>query len=404
MAKNCGTRESVLIPTGLGPSRTYPTIRSLGRRGINTVVASEHDNPPVFASRYCGERLSVPAPDVDLVGYKNALLGLASRPDVRTVIPAREEDAYVFSRYRDEFDEVVDLVAPSFEVLRRSQDRLQLAAAAEKAGVPVPETRLLSEVDDWEPELIIKSRYNLLADGYVDGYAPGQSSKVKSVKHLSPGEHPDVDAILDEMKHDPIVQEYVASSDEYMFAGLYDHGEPLATFQHRQIRGDSYVGGGGVYRKSVYIEELEQVANDLLSELDWHGLACVEYMCDAETGEFKLTEINPRMWQSLPATVHAGADFPYYYWQAATDQIDRIDPRYEIDSGSHSLRGELGYVLSLFRDESPHVERPSLGATARELLSSFCEDPYLDYTHVDDLGLFVSGANRMLRNRLHGSS
>ncbi|WP_224448777.1 carboxylate--amine ligase [Haloprofundus salilacus] len=402
MTRSRGTKESVLIPSGLGPSRTYPTIRSLGRRGINTIVASEYNDPPVFASRHCGERLSLPAPDADLVGYKNALLGIASRPDVRTIVPSREEDAYIFSKYRDEFEEVVNLVAPPFDVLRRSQDRLELAAAAEEAGVPVPETRLLSEVDDWEPELIIKSRYNLLTDGYVDTHSPRESSKVKSIKHLSPGESPDIDCILEEMEHDPIVQEYVASSDEYMFAALYDHGEPLATFQHRQIRGDSYIGGGGVYRKSVYIEELEDTARKLLDHLDWHGLACIEYMQDDETGEFVLTEINPRMWQSLPATVHAGADFPHYYWQAATGEADRIDPSYDIDSGSHSLRGELGYVISLFRDDSPHVERPTLGATAREMLSSFYDDPYLDYTHVDDLGLFVSGANRMLRNRLKG--
>ncbi|WP_224333894.1 ATP-grasp domain-containing protein [Haloprofundus halobius] len=400
MAKSCGTKESVLVPTGLGPSRTYPTIRSLARRGINTIVASEHDKPPVFASKLCGERLRLPAPDTDLVGYKNALLGIAARPDVRTVVPAREEDAYVLSKYRDEFEAVTDLVVPPFEVLKRSQDRLRLATAAEEAGAPVPKTRLLSEVDDWEPELIIKSRYNLLADGYVDTHSPKESSKVKNVMHLSPGEMPDFDAIREKMKHDPIVQEYVTSSDEYMFAALYDHGEPLATFQHRQVRGDSYIGGGGVYRKSVYIEELEEVARKLLGHLDWHGLACVEYMRDAETGEFKLTEINPRMWQSLPATVHAGADFPYHYWQAATGEAHRIDSSYDIDSGSHSLRGELGYVLSLFRDDSPHVERPTLGATVRELVSSLREDPHFDYTHADDLGPFFSGVDWMVRNRL----
>ena len=390
--------ESVLIPTQIGPSCSYPCVRSLGRRGIHTVVASEHSHPLVFASRFCDEQRELPPPSADLVAYKDALLEIAARPDVRTAIPVREEDAYVLSRYEAEFADHVDLVVPPLSTLERAVDRVELAAAAEAAGVPVPDTRPLEAVDDWTGNLIVKSRYNLLTDAYVDSFRPRRADKAKTVRHLPPGEEPDVDALREEMRHDPIVQECVPKADEYMFAGLYDHGEPLATFQHRQIRGDSYVGGGGVYRRSVYIPELEQVARDLLSELDWHGLACIEYMQHEETGEFVLTEINPRMWQSLPATVHAGADFPYYYWLQATGRADEIDPSYELDSGSHSPIGELGYLVSILRDESPYVERPGLAKTAWEMCSSFYRHPYFDYTHLDDPLVFVRGISRKLHN------
>ena len=392
--------DSVLLSTELGPESSYPCVRSLGGRGINTVVASEHACPPVFASRFCNERVELPPPREDLLAYKDALLEVAARDDVRTAIPLREEDAYVFSRYEEEFAEHVDLVVPSLDSLERVADRMLLAEAAEAAGVPAPETRTLDEVDDWSGDHIVKSRYNLLTDAYVDSFPPGEADTAKDVTHLRPGETPDVDALREEMRHVPIVQEFVPKADEYMFAGLYDHGEPLATFQHRQIRGDSYVGGGGVYRRSVYIPELERVARDLLAELDWHGLACIEYMEHEETGEYVLTEINPRMWQSLPSTVHSGADFPYYYWLQATGRADEIDPTYELDSGSHSLRGELGYLLSVLRDESPYVERPDLVETAREMLSSFYRHPYFDYTHLDDPGVFVHGIRRKLRNKL----
>lgn len=390
---------SVLLPTEVGPACSYPCVRSLGSRGINTVVASEHAYPPVFASRFCDERLELPPPREDLVAYKDTLLKIAAREDVRTAIPLREEDAYVFSRYEDEFADHLDLVVPPLDALERVADRVLLAEAAEAAGVPAPETRTLDEVDDWSGECIVKSRYNLLTDAYVDSFPPGEADTAKDVRHLRPGETPDVGALREEMRHVPIVQEFVPKADEYMFAALYDRGEPLATFQHRQIRGDSYVGGGGVYRRSVYIPELEAVARDLLAELDWHGLACIEYMEHAETGEFVLTEINPRMWQSLPSTVHAGADFPYYYWLRATGRADEIDASYELDSGSHSPHGELGYLVSVLRDESPYVERPGLVETAREMLSSLYRHPHFDYTHPDDPGVFVRGVRRMLHSK-----
>jgi len=198
------------------------------------------------------------------------------------------------------------------------------------------------------------------------------------------------------MEHDPIVQEFIPKDGEYMFAALYDHGEPLATFQHRQIRGNSYTGGGGVYRESIYDPELEAVARDLLDELDWHGLACIEYMRDARTGQYVLTEINPRMWQSLPSTVQAGADFPYYYWLLANGRADEIDHEYETGVGTHLLYGELGYLLSILREDSPHVERPSVTRTAGEILASVFTEPNFDYLSLDDFGPFLTGLKRKI--------
>ncbi|ELZ97338.1 ATP-grasp protein-like protein [Haloferax mediterranei ATCC 33500] len=359
-------------------------MRSPGERGVYTIHASEHDNVPAASSRFCDELVRIPGPRDGLVAYKDALVGIAARPDVRTIIPTRPEDGYVFSKYLDEFEQYVTLIVPEFEMLRRVHDRKLLYEAAQEANVPMPRTRLFSKVEEFDKPSIVKPRYNVVAEEYVDSYDPSDYDIIKSVRHLRPGDRPEPDAIYAEMKHDPIVQDYVPTEGKYMFAALYDHGEPVATFQHRQIRGNSYTGGGGVYRKSVYIPELETVARKLLSHLEWHGLACIEYLKDAETGEFKLIEINPRMWQSLPSTVRAGADFPYYYWLLATGQKDRIEPDYELDIGTHYLWGELGYIMSVVSDDSPLVERPSLPKTVLEVLVSIYREPRFDLARIDD--------------------
>ncbi len=382
--------SAAVIPTGHEAS-SYVCVRSLKRRGIDAVVASEKSGVPAAASRYCDESVDLPSPKADLLAYRDALLALAERPDVETVVPIRPEDGYLLSKYREEFESHVSLPVPSFDALRTVHDRLRLAEAAEAAGVPVPDTRRLADVDDWSDEHIVKSRYNLVADEYVDGYGPRESDVVKDIEHLHPGVEPDAAALRDAFHHDPVVQEFIPKDGEYMFAGLYDHGEPLATFQHKQIRGNSYTGGGGVYRKSTDIPELDAVADDLLSHLDWHGLACIEYMRDERTGEFVLTEINPRMWQSLPSTVRAGVDFPYYYWLQATDRTDEIDPDYDVGVGSHLLHGELGYLASIRNEESPLVTPPSLAGAAWEVAASIVTEPYFDYLSLDDPGPFLRG-------------
>jgi hypothetical protein len=282
------------------------------------------------------------------------------------------------------------------EQLRTVQDRLLLADAAEAAGVPVPETRLLSDVDGWDEDLLIKSRYNVLADAFLPDLGSDYVDVVKNVHHVVRGSRPDYEDIRVSMHHEPIVQEYVHNDGEYMFAGLYDDGEPLATFQHRQIRGDSYTGGGGVYRRSIYDEELERVGRALLDHLDWHGLACIEYMRDATTGEYVLAEINPRLWQSLPSTVRAGADYPYYYWLAATGRADRIENEYRLGVGTHMLHGELGYLQSVLTEQSPYVERPSVVGTVADIVTSIAREPRFDYLALDDPGPFLAGIKAVL--------
>lgn len=389
---------SALIPTGQD-TQGYTCVQSLARHGVDSIVASEIPGVPAGASRYCRESISVSDPRQNVLEYRDDLLDIARRPSVRTVIPIRPEGAYLLSRYRDQFEVVTNPFVPSFDRFRSAVDRVRLIEAAEAAGVPVPATSRLGAVDDWSPQQLVKSRYNVLAAGISPDLDASDIEVEKQLTHLGAGEAPDIAALSEQMGHEPIVQEYIPWSSEYMIGALYDHGEPLAIFQHRQIRGDSYTGGGGVYRESVAIPELESVARALLGELNWHGLACIEYMRHEETGEFVLTELNPRMWQSLPSTVRAGADFPLYYWLAATGRSDCIDPEYELGVGSHSLYGELRHLMSIIQTDSPIVAKPSIKRRAWEILTSCLREPNFDYLTLDDPRPFIQGAWNELSKR-----
>ncbi len=383
-------RDAAVIPVGF-ESGAYSCVRSLSRRGVYTIVASEHSDTPAAASRFCDEFVSIPSPYEDVLAYRDALVGLAARDDVATILPLRAQDAYVFARYAEVFEPYVSLVTPSSDLLETVFDRVKLVAAAADAGVPAPETRLLSDVDAWDRDLIIKSRYNLLTDEACSGFSPRDVATAKHVTHVAPNEAVNVEAVEAEMQHTPIVQEYIPSSYEYLFGALYDDGEPVTTFQHRQVRGDSYTGGGGVYREAIRDPDLERVGRALLDQLEYDGLACIEYMKHAETGEYVLTEINPRVWQSLATAVRAGADFPAGYWEVATEAPVRSDFQYEVGVGTHLLYGELEYLKSIVRDESPFVDRPSFPGTAWEIAASCVENPSFDMLRADDPRPFISG-------------
>ncbi len=375
---------SVLVP-GIDAPSTVACVRSLRPRGVRTIVGSERATTPAAVSRYGDEFVPLPDPGRDLAAYSEALLSIARRPAVRTIVPVREADVYVLAANREAFGEVVATPWPTADRLRQVQDRVELFAAAKQADVAIPETALLSTWTDWDRETIVKPRYTVATPAYLGANA---DCEIGSTVYNSPGRPPDFATCVDRHGHEPLVQERIDDPREYGFFALYDRGEAVATFQHCQHRGWEYCGGPSAYRESVAIPELETAGRALLDELEWHGLAMVEFLRDPRDGEFKLMEINPRFWSSLPFSVRTGADFPAYYWQLATDQPIESD-EYEVGIGGHLLRGEASYLHSIVAADYPMVDRPSLGAALREVAGSLVREPRFDYAVADDPLPFV---------------
>lgn len=374
--------DSVIVLGNHAPGCVAGT-RSLGRRGIPCTIASEDSTIPAFSSKYCAEKVVTSSPLSDLSNYSETLVELAKRPDVRTIIPFREPDVYTLSKHRAEFADHVAALWPKFATLRRAQDRVELLEAARDANVPVPRTQLLDDVDDWDRELIVKARYALLCSEYATDLSSDELVEMGKTRYLEPGREPDRDALRESMSHTPIVQEYVPGT-EYTFRALYDRGEPVLTSQKRLIRGQKYPRGPSVYHESVAHPRLEEVGRAVLDHLDWHGVASVGFMEDRRTGEFKLLEINPRFWASLPLDIHAGVDFPYYYWRLAGGEPIAGNPEADAGIASHYLVGELSHLHSVLEENYPLAQRPSLLATVADIVSSTIDQPHFDLLSADD--------------------
>jgi predicted ATP-grasp superfamily ATP-dependent carboligase len=392
------------FPTGMGPdtvqggaaipaittASSTAAIRSLGGSGVRTVAFSAAESPPGFASRHCEETIQVPDPVRDLEAYEAAVLDVARRPDVDTVLPFREADVYVLARNRGTLAAHVGTPWPSLETLRTVQDRRELFAIAREADVAAPRTRPLEAWSDPNCDVIVKPRYTVHAPEYADRFATPRT-QWSTTRYVAPDEPLDRDALSEEMGHVPLVQEYVPTTDEYGFFAFCEDGEVVASFQHRQRRGWKYSGGPSAFRESVDIPALEAAGRRLLEALEFHGVAMVEFLRHPETGEFQLMEVNPRFWSSLPFTVQAGVDFPMLYWRQATGQPIEA-PEYEVGVAGHLLRGEVLHLHSILAEEYPLVERPSLRRRTLEVARSLVRHPRFDYLSLRDPGPFVRDA------------
>ncbi|MBX0297995.1 ATP-grasp domain-containing protein [Haloarcula nitratireducens] len=274
------------------------------------------------------------------------------------------------------------------DTLELAHDRLQLFEAAERTNVTVPETQLLTEVEDWDRRLIAKARYGALTQHYLDAIPATESWSTPNTQYFEPGETPDIDGLIDRMGHVPIVQEYIPGT-EYTVRALYNEGDALFSTQKALRRGFKYPRGPSVYHEAVDIRELREAALAVLDELEWHGVASVGFIRDEETGEFNLLEINPRFWSSLPCDIHASVDYPRYYWLLANGDEGPFDPPYRPGMASHFLRGEAVHLASVATEQYPFVEKPSLPRTAAAMGWSMITQPHFDFFSTDDPKPFV---------------
>lgn len=379
-------RPAVVVPA-IGAPSSVTVLRSFGGTSVHSIAISEQETPPAFWSRYCDETVEVPTPDDDLAGYRDALLSLARREAVRAITPMREVDVYVLAKYRDEFAEHLTPVWPTFEQLTVVHDRESLLAAAERAAVPTPRSRPLDEVDDWDAERIVKARYALLTEDYVDDAPVNGCGHPPKTIYLEPGVGPDVDAIVDGMGHVPMAQEYLDGT-EYCFRALCRDGESLVTSQKRLVRGYKYPRGPSIYHEAVDLPRLEELGVALLAELEWNGLASVGFIRD-DQGTFRLLEINPRFWSSLPMDVHAAVDYPAHFWRLANETPIDAERTYEPGVASHLLRGEVAHLYSVAFEDYPFVERPSVRGTVWNIATSLVEHPRFDLLSLEDPGPFA---------------
>ncbi|WP_418286669.1 ATP-grasp domain-containing protein [Halorubrum sp. DTA46] len=391
-----GDRGAAVVP-GITTHSSTVAVRSLARSGVSPIVASDGAPSPSLHSKYRSETVEVPAPEESITAYADALLDLARRDDVRTILPLREADAYALALRRREMVDHLNPVWPGMDTLRTAQDRRTLLSIAEDLDVPVPDTRLLTEWRDDDNPLVVKPRYSIVVDEETS------VAQEPDVRVLAASERPSVRSIIDEMGHIPVVQEYVPDDGEFGFFALMDRGEPVATFQHRRVRSFSYTGGASVYREAVDLPTLTEHGLALLSALDWHGPAMVEFRRDARDGSFRLMEINPRFWGSLALPVHAGVDFPRHYFDLAVGtRPDPKDVEYDVGVGSHLLTGELAYLYNVIRGDG-YGDPPPLGRELLSILGSVYRNPHFDLFSVDDPMPFLANAGGMaaqLRGRL----
>lgn len=342
--------ESPAVVLGVG-SNGLSFMRSLGRRRI-PVTAVEAWRELGMLSRYCRPFVSP-----DPVGDESATLrffeDLARELRSRGVLLATT-DAFVsfIAKYHSELERHYDFNVSDLTTIESLTNKKRQYDFARSMGVPIPRTLFPSEADieriatDMTYPCILKPHYSHLWQKYLAAHPEQRWGKVAEVQ--SP---PELVQTHQEMSRSGLkfmVQEKIGGGDDQLYGVLTyldRSGEALAIFTKRKLRQCPKDYGVGSFQIGVWEPEVAELGLRLLRGLKFRGLAGVEFKKDANDGQLKLMEINPR---SISQTYHAvasGVDVPYIAYRDALGA--RVEPAMRFREGIKWLN--FGLDLESFR-------------------------------------------------------
>jgi len=343
-------------------------VRSLGRAGYTVLVASHRHWPLSGWSHYCRGCFLLAGQTVEAFA---SLRTWAYREGVHIVLPLTEKGCLLCNAERQEWEALgIIMGCGPADMLLYAFDKAQTLHRAEACGITTPPTRFPKSLEECRAAAgevgfpcVVKPRFSHAWNGST--FLPDLGTT-----YVTNNEALD-QAVVTRKQGDcwPLIQGFVEGQGKGVFA-LCDHGRAAVWFAHERLRDVRPSGSGSSLRRSIRLEpRLKEPAERLLSELQWHGPAMVEFRDDGVHPPY-LIEVNGRLWGSLQLAVDAGTEFPRLWVAILTGKGVESATDYVAGVTSRWLWGDVKRFLYILK--GPPAGYPGLYPTIwqgiRELL------------------------------------
>lgn len=349
---------------GEGMTHFLAVIRSLGRKGIEVHTGWCPADCPALRSRYVAMRHDLPIPSVGSA-WKPALLDLLRRERFDLVLPTNEQSMRPLQLHRGELSaggRIYLLGDQDFEVLFDKQKCMEMARSV---GMFVPRSELCEDLDSCGKCAVAFGWPVVLKP--LSSFSNGDLMLRRSVVRAYTDDELDGAARRLLASGPVLVQECFVGKGVGVEL-LACEGEVLAEFQHERVHLPPR-GGASTYRKSTQVlPELSEASRRLAAELKFTGVMMVEFLVNAEKGQWRFVETNARFWGSLPLAIAAGVDFPYYLYRMLVDGERNFPRHYRSGLYCRNLTADFYWAHDNFRADSadPTLATVPLGQLVRE--------------------------------------
>lgn len=303
----------VLVTDGT-MKKSLAVVRAISDVATEIGVSSAYRVSTASLSRYTDRHFHIRdrSPEAIVESYNR----IAADHGYDYLLPVGGRTFEIVSAHRDELEYPIDCILPSHEALMTAIHKSATYDLAAAEGVPVPDTWVVG--DRRELERIGREI------SYPAVIKTGIETEPRFVRIVSSATELGRAYDIYEESHesDPIVQEYLPGASRGFFC-LFLEGELHGGYAHRRIREFPPTGGASACAQSEVDEELRAHTEQLLSPLEWHGVAMVEFK-ESDEGVPHVIEINPKFWGSLDLGVASGMNFPaaLLAWAAEEDHLE----------------------------------------------------------------------------------
>ena len=248
-------------------------------------------------SRFVRKFYVVRHPLEDAEGFVNDLKNMVRSHGYDAVIPFTQATTLAISKLAHG----IPTHTPSYDLLTQVNDKRRLVDTVDRVGgIRTPK---IYSLDNPVFPCVVKAPKG--SGGVGIKFVRNRQELSSALEYL---ERKKGDGII----HDfwpPIIQEYIPGLI-HDCCTLYDQGEVKALITQERKVTLPPEGGAGAIVVSTKEEELGHLTRTLLDAIGWHGPCQVEWKLDSRDGEYKLLEINPRLWGTVELSIEAGVPFP----------------------------------------------------------------------------------------------
>ncbi|NIO21785.1 MAG: ATP-grasp domain-containing protein [Candidatus Aenigmarchaeota archaeon] len=320
------------IITG-GDFQGLGVLRTLAKKGIPIIVL-DSDHCISRYSRFKKKFFKSPHPSENQ-SYLKFLVDLAREQRINgwVVFPNSDEAVFVLSKHKDVLGKFYRIPTPPWQVIKNVYVKKETYEVAEKHGIPIPKTYYpttleeLAELDLQFPIVIKPSiRDHFYNKVKIKAFRiANREELIKTFRwicsYIDPSE--------------VLVQEFIPGGPDhlYSFCPFFKNGKTVMSIMARRSRQHPMdFGHASTFAELVDIPEIQRISEKFLRLIDFYGIAEVEFMQDPRNGEYKLIEVNPRVWGWHSLAIGAGVDFPYLLYQ------DMIGEKVEVRPPANNIK------------------------------------------------------------------
>jgi predicted ATP-grasp superfamily ATP-dependent carboligase len=228
------------------------------------------------------------------------------------LFPTRDEHVAAFSKYKSELEVCFRVPTPGWETIKWAWNKWNTYCLAEKLGIDIPKTwcpRTLQELKAIDVTFPIGVKPAVKEDFFYATKAKAwRAADREALTTLWQ------QATLHSGSNEVLLQEIIPGDGTCQFSSclFFKNGKSLATMEAQRWRQHPReFGRAATYVESVDRPDLTELAARFLKEINYYGLAEVEFKLDPRDGKYKLLDVNARTWGFHVLGPAAGVDFPH---------------------------------------------------------------------------------------------